>query len=58
MIGKVLGLLLLAYPALVVFDLLFRPTRRRLAMRNMSRRRGEAVLVVLGAMLGTAIIVS
>ncbi|MBI2706295.1 MAG: FtsX-like permease family protein [Actinobacteria bacterium] len=46
------------YLVTIVFDLIFRPTRRRLALRNVSRRRGEAVLVVLGAMLGTAIIVS
>ncbi|MEY2424630.1 MAG: putative transport system permease protein [Actinomycetota bacterium] len=32
------------------------PTIRRLAFRNLTRRRGEAVLVVLGSLLGTAII--
>ncbi len=32
------------------------PTIRRLALRNVTRRRGEAMLVVLGSLLGTAII--
>ena len=49
----VLALLLLA---LVLFDLVARPTFRRLAFRNIARRKGEAALVVLGALLGTAII--
>jgi len=34
----------------------FRPTLRRLAVRNVLRRKGETTLVVLGCMLGTAII--
>jgi putative ABC transport system permease protein len=34
-----------------------RPFLRRLALRQVSRRRGEATLVVLGSVLGTAIIV-
>lgn len=46
------GLLLL--PALL--DLASRPTFRRLAFRNITRRRGEAALVILGGVLGTAII--
>jgi putative ABC transport system permease protein len=33
-----------------------RPTFRRLALRNINRRRGEAALVIVGALLGTAII--
>lgn len=45
---------LLLVPILV--DLIRRPTFRRLALRNISRRRGEAVLVIVGALLGTAII--
>jgi len=54
---------LLAVPVIVVvavtaFDLLFRPGLRRLALRNVSRRKGEAVLVVAGSMLATAIITS
>ena len=40
----------------VVFDLVSRPTFRRLAFRSISRRRGEAALVIIGALLGTAII--
>ncbi len=45
---------LLLIPILV--DILRRPTFRALAVRNISRRRGEALLVVLGGLLGTAII--
>ncbi|HEX4906137.1 MAG TPA: FtsX-like permease family protein [Acidimicrobiales bacterium] len=41
---------------LVVFDVVRRPSLRRLAARNIVRRPGEAALVVLGSMLGTAII--
>ena len=41
---------------LVVFDVVRRPSLRRLAVRNIVRRPGEAALVVLGSMLGTAII--
>ncbi|MEY2463255.1 MAG: putative transport system permease protein, partial [Acidimicrobiaceae bacterium] len=49
---------LLVIAALTVFDFAFRPTFRRLAVRNVRRRKGEAVLVVLGSLLGTAIITS
>jgi len=45
---------LLVLPA--VHDAIRRPSFRRLAVRNINRRRGEASLIVLGAMLGTAII--
>lgn len=41
---------------LVVFDSVRRPGLRRLAVRNIVRRPGEAGLVILGSMLGTAII--
>ncbi|MGI9614375.1 MAG: ABC transporter permease [Acidimicrobiales bacterium] len=41
---------------LVAFDLAARPTIRRLALRNVSRRPGEAALVVGGALLATALI--
>ncbi len=40
----------------VVFDVLRRPTIRRLGLRNVSRRRGEAALVIGGSMLATALI--
>ncbi len=55
-----IGFLVLGGPLLAVgvHDLLRRPTSRRLALRNITRRRGEAVLVVLGSLLGTAIITS
>jgi putative ABC transport system permease protein len=39
-------------------DALRRPMLRRLALRNANRRRGEAVLVLIGSLLGTAIIVA
>src|SRR5204863_8081591 len=41
---------------LVVVDSVRKPSLRRLAVRNIVRRPGEAALVVLGSMLGTAII--
>lgn len=40
----------------LVFDAVRRPTIRRLAIRNIVRRPGEAALVVAGAMLATALI--
>ncbi len=54
-------ILILAIPVAVglglcVHDLILRPSFRRLAIRNIRRRRSEAMLVVGGAMLGTAII--
>jgi putative ABC transport system permease protein len=42
--------------ALALFDLAFRPSFRRMALRNVVRRKNEAMLVVAGSMLGTAII--
>lgn len=39
-----------------VVDAVRSPTIRRLALRNVTRRRGEAMLVMLGSLLGTAII--
>jgi putative ABC transport system permease protein len=41
---------------LSLFDLVTNRTFARLALRNISRRPGESVLVVVGCMLGTAII--
>ena len=53
----VLGIaVLLLAPALV--DAIFKPNLRRLAWRNLWRRKSEAVLVTLGTLLGTAIIVA
>lgn len=46
--------LLLLVP--IIVDMIRRPTFRRLAFRNISRRRGEAALVIVGSLLGTAII--
>ncbi|MCU1463935.1 MAG: hypothetical protein JWO37_4010 [Acidimicrobiales bacterium] len=44
--------------AVALYDALRRPMLRRLAFRNANRRRGEAVLVLIGSLLGTAIIVA
>jgi putative ABC transport system permease protein len=43
--------------AVVAFIALRRPVLRRLALRQIGRRRGEAALVVAGSVLGTAIII-
>src|SRR5947208_12855047 len=51
-----LTLLAVAFGA-ALFIALRRPFLRRLAFRQVSRRRREAALVILGSMLGTAIIV-
>jgi putative ABC transport system permease protein len=51
-VAAVVALLL----APVFHDLVGTPTFRRLAVRNATRRKGEAALVVLGSLLGTAII--
>jgi putative ABC transport system permease protein len=40
----------------VAVDIVTKGSFRRLALRNISRRKGEAILVVAGSMLGTAII--
>jgi putative ABC transport system permease protein len=40
----------------VAHDWVSQPTFRRLALRNANRRKGEAALVVIGSLLGTAII--
>jgi putative ABC transport system permease protein len=52
--AAILASLLVSLPFLYV--LLRRPVLRRLALRNMVRRPREAVLVVVGSMLGAAII--
>ncbi|HEX2273608.1 MAG TPA: FtsX-like permease family protein [Acidimicrobiales bacterium] len=54
--SRFLAVLALPILALMAHDLVRRPTVRRLALRNVARRKGEAVLVVAGSMLGTAII--
>jgi putative ABC transport system permease protein len=57
----VLAPVLLAVAAIVglmAFDLLCRRSLRRMALRNIARRPVEAMLVVIGAALGTAIITS
>lgn len=56
MITWALGTLALPFVLLSAFDLARRPTIGRLALRNVARRPGEAVLVIGGSLLGTAII--
>jgi putative ABC transport system permease protein len=51
-----LAVLALPVVGLILFDALRHPTVRRLAVRNVAARKGEALLVVIGSMLGTAII--
>ncbi len=48
----------MALPVVLVIlhDLWRRPTIRRLALRNVARRKGEAALVIAGSLLGTAIV--
>jgi putative ABC transport system permease protein len=48
----------LAAAGLVGFLILFRPVLRRLALRQVVRRPTETILVVLGSVLGTALIVA
>jgi putative ABC transport system permease protein len=48
--------LLVLIAPVVAFDLALRPTIRRLALRNIARRPGEAALVVGGSLLATALI--
>jgi putative ABC transport system permease protein len=43
--------------SVAAFIALRRPVLRRLALRQINRRRGEATLVMLGSVLGTAIII-
>ena len=54
----ILLLLAAALTAPLLWSAVRSPATARLAVRNVSRRRGEAVLVTGGAMLGTAIIVA
>ncbi|MEW6152488.1 MAG: FtsX-like permease family protein [Actinomycetota bacterium] len=41
---------------LILHDMARRPLVRRLAVRNLARRRGEAALIIAGSLLGTAIV--
>lgn len=52
----VAGVVLAVLLPFVLFDFAFRPTIRRLALRNIVRRPGEAALVVGGSLLATALI--
>lgn len=54
-IGIVVAILV-ALLGVNLHDAIRRPGMRRQAFRNLNRRRGEAVLVTLGSLLGTAII--
>jgi len=55
-LGLVAGLAVLAMVVVPPIDMIIRPTFRRLAFRNISRRRGEATLIIVGSLLGAAII--
>src|SRR6476620_3750447 len=57
-VEAVLLVALLACVATVLFLAVARPVLRRLAFRQVVRRPGEAVVVVLGSLLGTALIVA
>jgi len=52
----VLLVLVALLSVVAVHDVVRKPGIRRVALRNLSRRVGEAALVVLGSALGTAII--
>jgi putative ABC transport system permease protein len=54
----VLGAAVAALLLPLVYSAVRQPSLGRMAVRNISRRRGEAVLVVAGSLLGTAIITS
>ena len=55
-VALVLLLPIVAIVVVTLHDIVRRPTFRKLAFRNASRRKGEAVLVLIGSLLGTAII--
>jgi len=54
----ILLVIVVALGGLALHDALRRPTMRRLAVRNILRRRGEAALVLVGCILGAAIVTS
>lgn len=56
MVTRILAALAAPVVLLILHDLLRRPTIRRLALRNVTRRKGEAALIVAGSLLGTAIV--
>src|SRR6185369_1567463 len=47
-----------AAAGVVMFIAVFRPVLRRLAVRQVGRRPAETVLVIIGSLLGTALIVA
>ena len=51
----ILPLLVLAAFSVVLYQMVRRPVLRRLALRDALRRRGETILVIVGSLLGTAI---
>lgn len=52
------GVVLAGMVAVALHDLIRRPGFRRLALRNLLRRRTETILVIVGSSLGTAIVAS
>ena len=57
-VAGVLGGVLVLIGGVTVFDVVRRPTFRRLAVRNALRRKNEALLVIAGSLFGTAIVTS
>lgn len=55
-ITAVVAALALAVTFLVAVSMLRHPVLRRMSMRNFGRRKGNTVLVILGSMVGTAMI--
>ena len=54
----ILALVVAGLLVLACIDAVVRPVFRRLAIRNALRRRNEALLIVLGSVIGTAIVTS
>jgi putative ABC transport system permease protein len=52
----ILAAVALLVSAVVLFSMLRRPALRRLGLRNLTRRKWNTILVVLGSMVGTALI--
>ena len=57
-LAAVIAAVLVVIAAVSGFDLVRRPSFRRLAFRNALRRKNEALLVVVGSLFGTAIVTS
>ena len=58
LVGGLVAACIALIAAVTGFDLVRRPTFRRLAVRNALRRKNEALLVIIGSLFGTAIVTS